>query len=77
MEENIFSNDPSPQSSVNSPEHNSITSLDIIGVNPTTNTSSLQMRPRILSRVENEQNKWMDTVEEQRKNVLQNHTLLN
>lgn len=78
MEENIFSNEPSSsQSCDESPsDMNSISALELINDIPV--TSILQMRPRaILSKVEAEQNKWKNTVEEQRRNVLQNHMILN
>lgn len=74
MEENIFANpiSPSPQSSEES-EGNVLPSFEI-----SVPTSSMQMRPRmILGKVEAEQNKWKNNVEEQRRNVLQNHTMLN
>ncbi|KAE9549251.1 hypothetical protein FO519_007541 [Halicephalobus sp. NKZ332] len=46
------------------------------------NSDSMQMRPRtqatnVLSRVEEEQNKWKSTVEEQRRKVMTDHTMLN
>jgi hypothetical protein len=79
LDENIFAQ-PVSATSPTSDDSESIMSGGLDGVSSSPSTS-MQMRTRgpqhVFEKVEAEQNKWMSKVEEQRRNVLTNHTILN
>ncbi|PIO71382.1 hypothetical protein TELCIR_06726 [Teladorsagia circumcincta] len=47
------------------------------GSSATTVRARASSKPNVLGRVEAEQNRWMKKVEEQRRNIFEDHTMLN